>query len=77
MINEGYGDGRITIDGLNIRLGKDETLAFGDTDMQFSIALYRGEDDDPLIRSVFDSPVGSMHSLPMIIEGYKILGGGS
>ena len=77
MINEGYGDGRITIDGLNIRLGKDETLAFGDTDMQFSIALYRGRDDDPLIRSVFDSPVGSMHSLPMIIEGYKILGGGS
>ena len=72
-----YNDPRITIDGLNIRLGKDETLAFGDTDMQFGFSLYKGKDDDPLIRSVFDSPVGSMHSLPMIIEGYKILGGGS
>ena len=64
-----------TVSGLNIKVGEGETLAFGDTDMQFSFAVYRDNEDNPLIRSVFDDPLGSVHSLPIKVDGYWYFGG--
>lgn len=67
--------GIVTIENLNIRIDEGETLVFGDTDMQFSLCAYAETDDNMLLRGVFDNPLGSVYSLPLIIEGYWTLGG--
>ena len=67
--------GVVTIENLNIKVGVGETLVFGDSDMQFSLCAYYETDEDMLIRSVFDNPLGSVYSLPLKIEGFWTVGG--
>ena len=65
----------VTVSGLNIKVGKGETLAFGDTDMQFSLCANKANDDNMLIRSIFNDPLGSVYSMPIIVDGYWYFGG--
>lgn len=65
----------VTVSGLNIKVGKGETLAFGDTDMQFSLCTNMANDDNMLIRSIFNDPLGSVYSVPVIVDGYWYFGG--
>ena len=58
-----------------VKVGKNETLLFGDPDMQFSFVYYRGETKYQLIRSIFDKPTKSGNSLPIKVEGYWYFGG--
>lgn len=68
-------DATVTVSGLNIRVGKGETLAFGDTDMQFSLCANKANDEHMLIRSIFNDPLGSVYSVPIIVDGYWYFGG--
>lgn len=68
-------DFTVTVSGLNIKVGKGETLAFGDTDMQFSLCANKANDDNMLIRSIFNDPLGSVYSVPIIVDGYWYFGG--
>ena len=67
-----YGE-LITIDNLEIYIGEDETLAIGDTNMNFYIGYQAGSESYQIIRNVFDKPVKSYNTLPLIVEGYLYL----
>ena len=67
--------GIVTIENLNIKIGEGETLVFGDADMKISFAGYAETDENMLLRGVFDNPLGSVYSLPLIIKGYWTPGG--
>ncbi len=80
LSSEGAGElgitfGTVTVDGLSIRVGAGETLAFGDVDMQFSLCTNKESDEHMLIRSIFNDPLGSVYSVPIIVDGYWYFGG--
>ena len=62
----------LTVDGLNIEVAHDETLAFGDTDMAVLPAFLRNDGTHGFYNKVFDSKGQNNHSLIFKIEGYSL-----
>lgn len=60
----------IVVDGLNITLSKDETLAFGDPSMNYSMGYYENNDTNLLVSNIFKDIRNSVHTLPLVIKGY-------
>ena len=61
----------LTVDGLNIVVGEDETLAFGDTDMAVLPMFLRNDGTYGFWNKVFETKGGNNHSLIFKIEGYR------
>ena len=61
----------ITVENLNITVGADETIAFGDTDMAVLPAFLRNDGTHGFWNKVFDTKGSNNHSLIFKIEGYK------
>ena len=61
----------VTCDGLNIVVGKDETLAFGDSTMTVLPGFLRNNATFGFWNRIFANKGGNNHSLIFNIEGYK------
>lgn len=61
----------LVVSGLNITVGADETLAFGDTDMAVLPAFLRNDGTHGFWNKVFDTKGTNNHSLIFKIEGIK------
>lgn len=60
---------QITITDLNIEIGEDEILVFGDTDMEFYILCVKNNEGFSILRSIFNNPFYSAYSALIKIEG--------
>lgn len=61
----------LTVDGLNIPVAADETLAFGDTDMAVLPMFLRDNGTHGFWNRIFDTKGGNNHSLIFKIEGIR------
>ena len=59
----------ITISDLNIKIGPDETIAIGDTDMTFYMGCYDNNVNNQITRNVFTEKLKTGHSALIQIEG--------
>lgn len=62
----------LTVDGLNIVVSENETLAFGDPNMAVLPAFLRNDSTHGFYNKVFDSKGQNNHSLIFKIEGYSL-----
>lgn len=61
----------LTVDGLNIPVAADETLAFGDTDMAVLPMFLRNDGTHGFWNKIFDTKGSNNHSLIFKIEGIR------
>ena len=69
LVNNAKRGDEITVSGLNIPVGEDEILVFGDSDMTFTMMCIKDKEDFQILRSIFDDPIYSAHSALIKIEG--------
>lgn len=61
----------LTVTDLNIAVGTDETLAFGDTDMAVLPGFLRNDGTHGFWNRIFDAKGGNNHSLVFTVKGYR------
>lgn len=61
----------ITVDNLEINVGQDETLAFGDTEMAVLPMFLRNNATHGFWNKIFSTKGGNNHSLIFTIKGYR------
>lgn len=69
LVNNATRGDKITVSNLNIPVGEDEILVFGDSDMTFSIMCVKNNIDFQILRSIFNDPIYSAYSALIKIEG--------
>ena len=60
----------ITLNNLDIEVGLNETLAFGDPTMNYCIGYYRNNSTNLLVSNIFNDFRNSVHTLPLVVKGY-------
>lgn len=69
LVNSANRGDEIIVSNLNISVGDNELLVFGDTDMAFTIMCIYNNEKFQILRSIFNNPIYSAHSALIRIDG--------